>query len=280
MSAISDSTILVIDSGLGGVSILNALKKKLPDESFIYFADYAFLPYGEKSEAEIKERCINILKSVGYENIKAVVLACNSATASAISYLRKTFDLEFFGTEPGIKPASKESKLGIAVLATSLTLRSEQFARLIKDYPKNTPVYPLPAPELVSLVESGEWQDTGADLLIDNIIGKIEGDFDTLLLGCTHFSFLNEILKKKLGPSVNIIDTSDAIAARVHDKLNEKGLLAQKGKEKTNLNLRYSVSDDQKLILDKKLILLSYSVAEAFNVEGCTEQQFLVNALS
>src|SRR5690606_35759737 len=100
-----DAPILVLDSGLGGISILNALQKKLPNENFIYFADYAFLPYGEKSEIEIKTRCKNIVEafiSQTHQSIpKAIVLACNTATASAISFLRASFDIEFFGTEPG-----------------------------------------------------------------------------------------------------------------------------------------------------------------------------------
>lgn len=265
-----DAPILVLDSGLGGISILNALQTKLPNENFIYFADYAFLPYGEKSEIEIKTRCKKIVEAFSSQTQqsipKAVVLACNTATASAISFLRASFDIEFFGTEPGIKPAAKESKLGIAVLATTLTLQSEQFAKLIKQYANNSPVFSLPAPELVMLVESGEWQDEKSAKLIDTIFKDIDGKFDTLLLGCTHFSFLTKQLNNKFGKQVKIIDTSDAIATRVFNRLNENKLLSTNANKPTHLAIYYSSTSDNKFNMDKKIELLTSSLSPAFHV--------------
>jgi len=277
-----DMPILVIDSGLGGVSILNALQKKLPNEKFIYFADYAYLPYGEKSELEIQNRCVEIVSSLQKENVKAVVLACNTATASAISYLRSHFHWEFFGTEPGIKPAAKESKLGIAVLATALTLQSAQFAKLLKQYANNAPVFALPAPELVTLVESGDFQSEKAKKVIDSVLNNIKGEYDTLLLGCTHFSFLTEQFNLKLGNQVRIIDTSDAIASRVKDKLGDRNLLQNDVSKTTHLSLNYTlpvsheINPDQQDNIESKINLLKSSLSKGFEIDKTLE----INELS
>jgi glutamate racemase len=266
------TSILVIDSGLGGISILNALQKKIPNETYIYFADYAFLPYGEKSGELIEKRCFEIVNSFPVDSIKSVVLACNSATASAIGALRKAFPIEFFGTEPGIKPAALQSKSGIAVLATALTLRSEQFKFLIKEYANNSPVYAQAAPEWVDLVESGDWNSEQAKKIIKDVLVKIEKPFDTLLLGCTHFSFLKDSLIEILDENVSILDTSEAIASRVQDKLNNTDLLlAIKNSvdDRTRINVFYTKNNNQDL--DINLSLLQKSLNKEFNVISTLE---------
>lgn len=274
LSAKSNGPILVIDSGLGGVSILNALQKKLSNESFIYFADYAFLPYGEKTEKEIELRCFDIIKLMQEKMPKAVVLACNSATASAIKSLRKAFPIQFFGTEPGIKPAAQASVKGIAVLATTLTLQSEQFANLLKQYKKQTPVFALPAPELVTLVESGQWDNAEGKALIASVLNKINQDYDTLLLGCTHYTFLREQLQAQLGENVRLIDTNEAIAKHVFEKLlSEKLLSVQSSEEKTQLAIVISSKHTQadNAEIDKSRINL---------LTRCLSPQFLVHAIN
>ncbi len=218
-----------MDSGVGGLSILNALLKRLPEEKFIYLADYQFLPYGEKSADEICLRCEQLIQVLSEQHeIKAVVLACNSATAASISYLRKQFPFLFFGTEPGIKPAAKQAKEGIVVLATELTLGSENFKHLIKSFTNDKPVYNLPAPELVYLVEEA-WQEKDKEhrqKVINELIASLTNPFDILLLGCTHFNFLKNELEMAINQPVTIIDTSEAIASWVEQKLNQENLLA------------------------------------------------------
>ncbi len=224
-----DASILVIDSGLGGVSILNALAKAMPKEHFIYFADFAYLPYGIRSEAFIRDRCFKVVDylSQRYE-LKAVVLACNSATASAIRDLREHFDIPFFGTEPGVKPAAKNSQSGIAVFATELTLASQQFQRLVKDYAQDALVYSQAAPEWVSLVESGAWDNSEARACVRKVLSKVDSRFDTVLLGCTHFTFLAELIQEELSEKVVVLDTSEAIAKHTHDELERHDLLSTK----------------------------------------------------
>lgn len=224
----SKGVILVLDSGIGGLSILNSLLSYLPHENFIYIADYEFLPYGEKSADEIKHRCVKIIDYLSrLHEIKAVVLACNSATAASISFLRESYPLLFFGTEPGIKPASKRSKKAIAVLATELTLHSESFKRLISSYAQDKPVYTLPAPELVYLVEEYWTSDNRAKRIqkLQQVMSSFTEPFDALLLGCTHFNFLKDELEQLLGSDVSIIDTSEAIASWVAEKLDRDDLL-------------------------------------------------------
>lgn len=223
--------ILVMDSGLGGLSILNALQKHLPNESFIYFADYAYLPYGEKNPEIICKRCCETINYfLEKYQLKAVVIACNSATAAAIKYLRTHYDVAFFGIEPAIKPAAKQSQTGIAVLATELTLNSEQFHQLELRYAQGKPIHRLAAPELVELVEHEDIINNKAQVLTTakDVLSRIDKPFDTLLLGCTHFSFLQDTFKHLLPETVQIIDTSEAISTWVYQKLKQDKHLQQK----------------------------------------------------
>jgi|GEM_PF-2128515 len=277
MDEANSSSILVIDSGMGGVSILNAMAKKLPNESFIYFADYAFLPYGEKPVEEIKQRCLAIVKSFELHKIKAVVLACNSATAAAIRSLRACYNIAFFGTEPGIKPASQKSLQGIAVLATQLTLQSEQFKWLAEQYASGMPLFVQAAPELVELVESGQSNTPLGEQAVRNILETIDQPYDMLLLGCTHFCFLKKQLNIILGDHVEIIDTSSAIADHVTNTLKQQNLCSQANisSDKIPLELLYTqtinASDESNRLnntefFEEKLHRLQQSVDSAFKL--------------
>lgn len=253
----NNSAILVMDSGVGGLSILNALLERLPDEQYIYLADYQFLPYGEKTAEEIRLRCEMLVQELAKQHeIKAVVLACNSATAAAISYLRKQFPLFFFGTEPGIKPAAKRSKVGIAVLATELTLGSETFKSLIKSYANDKPVYALPAPELVYLVENFWQQQHQAyrEKVLSELLKELSEPFDTLLLGCTHYHFLKSELESVIKNPVTIIDTSEAISSWVAQKLEQEKLLANVSSNKQLLQIY--VTGDSVFGKEKKILAL------------------------
>ena len=253
MSPDKSSAIAIVDSGIGGLSILKSLHSRLPYEDCYYFADFKGFPYGEKNEAEIIERCFNITDFFMDKNIKALVLACNTATVAAITQLRNQYPLTFFGTEPGIKPAVQSSRKGILVLATRYTLKSAQFNKLLTQYSGSSKVISVAAPELVQLAETGDWDSQNSQQILKSILEIHRGSFDTLLLGCTHFVFLKEALQKLLGPDVNIIDTTEAITSHIFESLKKQNLL-NKGQQAGKLKVFFNGASEHNKGLVKKIL--------------------------
>ena len=152
----SKKAIGVFDSGLGGISVLRDLKKLMPNEDFIYFGDSAYAPYGIKTKDEITKRCVEIIDFFIEKGVKAVVIACNTATSAAIKELRETYNITIIGIEPAIKPAVESKKQGkIIIMATTMTLAEKKFNNLMDKYKDEREIIKLPAPGLVEFVESG-----------------------------------------------------------------------------------------------------------------------------
>ena len=211
--------IAVFDSGVGGLSILRALRAHLPHENYHYFADSAFAPYGEKPEEWLRERSHHIAQHLLTEGAKALVVACNTATAAAIASLRLQFPhLPLIGIEPAIKPAAQRSATRrIGVLATRRTLDSDKFCRAMQDL-RGTGVELVlrAATGLAWAIERGDEAQTEA-LISEHIaalgpLGTEAGHIDTLVLGCTHYPFVADRIQAALGPSVTIVDNGDAVA--------------------------------------------------------------------
>lgn len=225
----SASPVGVFDSGLGGLSVLKEIRALLPQEQLIYVADNAFVPYGEKSSAEIIERSIVISEFLLEQHIKALVVACNTATAAAINVLRERWpNLICIGMEPAVKPAAKVSKTGkVGVLATTGTLRSAKFAALLDKFSAQTQVITQPCPGLVELIEAGELDTKRTrELLTEYVQPLLQADCDTIILGCTHYPFIRPLLQRILPAHINIIDTGAAVARRLQQQLAEHELLA------------------------------------------------------
>ena len=211
--------IAVFDSGVGGLSILRALRAQLPHENYHYFADSAFAPYGEKPETWLRERSLEIAQHLVREGAKALVVACNTATAAAIAPLRLAFPtLPLIGIEPAIKPAAHLSaSKRIGVLATQRTLDSDKFHRAMDDLQGTGVELVLRAATgLAWAIEQGD--DTQIDALIQahvaalGPLGKGTGHIDTLVLGCTHYPFVVARIQAIVGPMVTIVDNGDAVA--------------------------------------------------------------------
>lgn len=211
--------IAVFDSGVGGLSILRALRAQLPNENYHYFADTAFAPYGEKPETWLRERSLHIAQHLVREGAKALVVACNTATAAAIAPLRLTFPhLPLIGIEPAIKPAAHLStSKRIGVLATQRTLDSDKFRRAMEDLSDTGVELVLRAATgLAWAIEQGNEAQINA--LIDEHIaalgqlGQGPGHIDTLVLGCTHYPFVAKRIQEAVGPSVTIVDNGEAVA--------------------------------------------------------------------
>jgi len=220
----SDAPIGVFDSGLGGLSVLLEIRRLLPNEALIYVADSAHIPYGEKSADFIRARSGHIAAFLRTQGVKALVLACNTATAAAVGALRERYpSVPIIGMEPALKPAAAVTQSGvIGVLATSGTLGSAKFAALRERFAGNLRVLTQPCPGLVECIEAGDLtSDNLRAQLIDWTTPLLNAGCDTLILGCTHYPFIKPLLADLLPASVRLIDSGAAVAKRLHQVLDE-----------------------------------------------------------
>ena len=223
----SSCPIGVLDSGVGGISVLKHIHALLPHENLLYVADSKYAPYGSKTAAEITSRCMIIADFLMSKNVKALVVACNTATAAAIDELRETFNIPIIGMEPAVKPAAEASKNGvIGVLATVGTLKSAQFAALLESYGRNVKVLTQACVGLVECIERGELtQNSTRQLLKKYCTPLLAEGADTIVLGCTHYPFVRPLIEEIVGSNVAIIDTGAAVARQLQKKLVESNLL-------------------------------------------------------
>ena len=207
----------VFDSGVGGLSILDEALRQLPQHDYIYLADSANAPYGEKSSDWIAARSMALCKYLDSNGCDAIVIACNTATAEAIKHIRAELDIPIVGVEPGIKPAAMQTKNGIVgVLATEATLKSDKFNALLATLPENCQVIKQSGAGLVPLIEAGKADSEDAlDLLGHHLAPILDAGADTLVLGCTHYPFLRKAIRKLLGDSITLVDTSDAVVRQL-----------------------------------------------------------------
>ena len=212
----------VFDSGAGGLSVLRELRRLLPHEAFEYIADTAHVPYGPKSAHYIRQRSRCLAEFlVEQRQVKALVVACNTATAAAIDYLRQHLACPIIGIEPAVKPAVAATRNGVVgVLATTGTLRSARFAALLGQFAREVRVVTQPCPGLVEQVEAGELHSSATRALLQDYLQPIQAaGADTLILGCTHYPFLRPLLAQLLAPEVAVIDTGAAVARRLQQQL-------------------------------------------------------------
>lgn len=216
-------TIGVFDSGLGGLSVLRHLKQQIKYESFIYVADSANAPYGDKSESFIQQRCLSIADFLSNHNISALVVACNTATAAAVELIRNSLDIPVVAIEPALKPASINTKTGkVGVLATASTLQSEQYKNLLFKFTKSVDYYEQAAHGLVEQVEAGQLDNINTQKLLRQYLNPmLKEGVDSIVLGCTHYPFLLPEIKKIVGNNVEIIDTGAAVAEQLSNVLSK-----------------------------------------------------------
>ena len=217
----------IFDSGVGGTSIWKEIHELLPNESTIYLADSKNAPYGEKSSQEILDLSIKNTELLLKKKCKIIVVACNTATTNAITYLRENFDVPFVGIEPAIKPAALNTKNGVVgILATKGTLASELFSKTTDMYAGGITIIEQRGEGLVPLIEAGKIE-TGEmkDLLKKYLEPFIAAKADYLVLGCTHYPYLIPEIKKILPDSVQIIDSGEAVARQTGNILKKHNLL-------------------------------------------------------
>ena len=216
----------VFDSGVGGLSILDEALRQLPQHDYIYLADSANAPYGEKSSEWITARSLILCKYLASKGCDAIVVACNTATAEAIKQIRTELSIPIIGVEPGIKPAAMQSQNGIVgVLATEATLKSDKFNALLATLPSNCRFIKQAGAGLVPLIEAGKANsEETLDLLGKHLAPILDAGSDTLVLGCTHYPFLRKPIRKLLGDTITLIDTSDAVVRQLGRQLESLGL--------------------------------------------------------
>ena len=223
----SRAPIGIFDSGVGGLSVLRHIQEELPHENLLYVADSAYAPYGGKSPHEIQARSLALTEFLVEQGAKAVVVACNTATAAAIGLLRARFELPVIGMEPAVKPAVAATRSGVVgVLATTGTLKSAQFAALLENYGKNVRVVTQGCPGLVERVERGELNAPETRELLRHYIEPLLAEgADTLVLGCTHYPFLRPLIEQLTEGRVALIDTGAAVARQVRRRIEEGELI-------------------------------------------------------
>ena len=214
-------TIGVFDSGVGGLSVLHHIRHFLPHERLIYIADSAHVPYGDKPASFIEQRSLALTQFLIEQGAHAIVIACNTATAAAISTLRKHFSLPIIGMEPAVKPAVAATRSGVVgVLATIGTLESARFAALLERYAGEVEIVTQGCPGLVEQVELGDLNGTQTRALIERYTAPLLAQgADTLILGCTHYPFLAPLICEVVGPNIVLIDTGEAVARQLQRRI-------------------------------------------------------------
>ena len=213
------------------MSVLRHIRAALPAEDLLYVADSAHAPYGDKSAQFIEARTLAIAEFLVARDAKALVVACNTATAAAIARLRERYDLPIVGMEPAVKPAAEATRAGvIGVLATSGTLESGKFTELVGRFGSQARVIVQPCPGLVERIEEGDLAGPLTRRLLENFVSPLLAQgADTLVLGCTHYPFLTPLLRELAGPSVEIVESGAAVARQLVRRLAEADFSPARG---------------------------------------------------
>lgn len=256
-----DGSVGVLDSGVGGLSVLRRLRALLPAEHFLYFADQAHIPYGPRDPVEVRGFTAGITRFLLRRGAKLIVVACNTASAAALDYLRATFpDVPFVGMEPAVKPAAQSTRSGrVGVLATPSTLNSHRYAGLMARYAGRIQVYEDPCAGLVQLIEAGALAAPEARRLLQRAVEPmLRAGVDTLVLGCTHYPFIRPLLTEIAGENVAIIDPAPAVARHTRNVLQNLDLVAPAQGEGS---LRCFSSGEARQLDAMMALLLGYSCA-------------------
>ena len=239
--------IAVFDSGVGGISVLRHLRRLMPGERYLYFGDSANAPYGSRTTEAVRALTLAAAEKLVTENqIKALVIACNTATAAAVTDVREKYpELIVIGIEPALKLAADHFPGGrVGVMATEVTLREEKFDTLLHRFDENCSVAKIPAPGLVQLIEAGKAESPEAERLLRQILTPYIGKLDALVLGCTHYPFAAKAISRVLGEQVTLLDGGDGTARETRRRLEEAGLL----ENGAGLVIILNSSEDERLL--------------------------------
>jgi glutamate racemase len=254
----------IFDSGMGGISVLADIINLLPNEKYIYYGDSNNAPYGIKTPEEVKKLCIEICDFLIYKGVKAIVVACNTATSAAIKELRKRYSIPIIGMEPALKPATSIQSDGkIVVMATNMTLKEKKFKGLMDKYGKARDIIKLPCPKLVELIEDGITEGQEVEDSIRQCFNGIDiNEVSSIVLGCTHYIFLKDYIRKFTGNNIKIIDGNEGTARHLRNVLKQKKLLKNTIEKEILLDIYNSKNDEEIINLSKKLLTFSLEKLE------------------
>ncbi|MGL5614624.1 MAG: glutamate racemase [Sarcina sp.] len=253
----TESPIGFFDSGVGGISVLKEALKVMPNENFIYFGDSINAPYGTKTTEEVRELSFDIVEMLLDKGVKGVVVACNTATSAAVAKLRVKYpELPIVGIEPALKPAVESDRAGkIIIMATPMTLAEGKFSKLVErlGMDRKADITPLPCAGLMEFVERGETEGENLEnYLREKLAPYVNEDINAIVLGCTHYPFIKNSIKKVMGRDIKIIDGSLGTSKEMKRKLKEKNLLNE-SKEKGKIEI-YNSLNNEMVQLSKKLL--------------------------
>lgn len=254
----TEAPVAVFDSGLGGISVLRELVRVLPQENFLYYGDSLHAPYGIRPVEEVLRFSRETTEFLLQHGAKALVIACNTATSAAAETLRHEFpSLPIIGTEPALKPAVEHHPGGrILVLATAMTLTEKKFQALRLHYQNDAKIIPVPCSGLMEFVERGELESAELDaFLLEKLSPHLSPLPDAVVLGCTHYPFLQSSIRKLVGPAAEILDGSHGIAAQLRRRLEQAGLLSTR-KAPGQVTFLNSMDDPSLLARSKTLLQL------------------------
>jgi glutamate racemase len=222
------SPVGVFDSGVGGLSVLQAMLSHLPGECFEFVADERYLPYGDKPQHEITDRVLTLSNWIRNQGCKAMVMACNTATAAGANQARAAHaNWPIVGIEPAVKPASMMTKTGVVgILATTNTVASERFKTLVERFDPLAKVIAHPCPGLVELIEQSPMPENSIEALLKPVLAELtRKQADVIVLGCTHYPFVAHLISKLAGPGVAVIETGLPVAKQLKARLESENLL-------------------------------------------------------
>lgn len=245
----SGAPIGVFDSGVGGLSVLRAIRERVPQESVVYFGDQAHIPYGLLSMEQIRNFAEAITKFLLAKDAKIIVVACNTASAAALKHLRTKFpEVQFVGMEPAVKPAAEQTRTGkVGILATPATFQGELYASVVERFANGVEIFQNTCNGLVQQIEQGNLTSIETwKILLDALAPMLKQNIDTVVLGCTHYPFVIPLIQQIAGENVRVIDPAPAVARQV-ERLHEAGGMKSQSSVRGIIKL-YTSGDPESLI--------------------------------
>ena len=227
MRTTPNSPIGIFDSGVGGISVLRALRQQIPDESVLYFGDQGHIPYGPRAMEQIREFSEAITRFLLEQGAKIIVVACNTASAAALQYLREIFpEVPFVGMEPAVKPAAERTHTGkVGVLATPATFQGALYASVVERFANGVELFQDTCPGLVQQIEQGNLEGPEVRRILEAALQPmLEKDIDTVVLGCTHYPFVIPLIQEIVGENVRVIDPAPAVARQTGRLLEARAM--------------------------------------------------------
>jgi len=229
-----NSPIGIFDSGVGGISVLRAIRTQMPEENVIYFGDQGHIPYGPRPMVQIRNFSEAITRFLLEHGAKIIVVACNTASAAALKYLRETFhEIPFVGMEPAVKPAAEHTHTGkVGVLATPATFQGALYASVVERFANGVELFQDTCPGLVQEIEQGNLDgEAPRRILEEALLPMLEKDIDTVVLGCTHYPFVIPLIQRIVGDGVRVIDPAPAVARQTTRLLEATGMRNGSGEQ-------------------------------------------------